>query len=225
MATDWQQQAESEGPVQAERIPPGEHLVRTSKVLLGGKSGPFQSKHGDPQIMVVFQDKQAREMSLMITLSDRAAWVLAKLLAAFDPPANLARLTADGITPAHFADAEFANANLFDRKLTILVEAGEDPKYSNVTPIPKRGDASAATDAPPSADAPPATDDAPPPAPQLTPITKDEAWRAVLGAWADGNKENRNVAWTNAIRETGKPESELTNDDWAKVAQAASTPF
>lgn len=228
MAYAWSQAAESEGPQQAERIPDGEHAVRIVKIMYGSRQGAFQSKSGDPQIMLVFQDRQAREITLMLTLSDKAGFMLAKLLSACDPPANLARMEADGIEPAHFANPEFADGNLVGRNLTIQVEPGKDPRYPLVTPVPKRGDESvapASDDSPPSADEPPPSDDLPPSAEPLTPITKDEAWKRVLTAWDGCDKDKRNAAWTDAIRGIGKPEAQLTNEDWALVAQTAQTPF
>ena len=229
MAYAWQKQADEEGA--AAKIPAGEHSVRIIKVRHGNQSGPYQSKSGDPQIMLIFQDREAREATLMITLSDRAGWVLAKLLSCCDPPANLERMEADGVEPTHFADEQFADANLLNRQLRIHVEWESGSKYPNVTPIkPASTSPPATSEAPPSAPPtePPPTADGPPSS-STPPLTREGAWALVIEAWqhvaAPDAKEQRNAKWLAAIRETGKSERELTSEEWAEVVRACSIPF
>lgn len=112
MSFSWTEKSEQEGPVYAEKLPDGQHRVTITRLIFGTRDGqPFQSKSGDSQIMLIFADDQAREVSQMITLNDRAGWVLARILGRCDPPANLARMEADGVLPAHFADQNFAENN------------------------------------------------------------------------------------------------------------------
>jgi hypothetical protein len=229
----WQTESEREVTPQAPRIPKGQYPVRIQRIVFGNRHGPFQSQSGDPQIMLVFQDRQAREASLMVTLSEKAAFVLARLLGACDPPANLARMEQDGIEPAHFAREDFARKMLVDRQLTIEVdhELGRDGKeYPRVTPVHGRAPASPPA---PADDGPPSTDDEPPPVADPPPggglLTKEQAWSEVQRAWAnvtgDDARQRRNQAWQQAINKLGKPESELSMSEWAQVASNASLPF
>jgi hypothetical protein len=121
MPYDWEDQ--SEGPQRAERIPPGTHRVRIAKVVYEKRGEPLRSKAGAPQILIVFQDAQAREGSMVITLSPQAFWVLRKLLQCCHPPINLARMKQDGIEPTRFAEPKFADRQLLNRHVVIQVEA------------------------------------------------------------------------------------------------------
>jgi hypothetical protein len=237
MSYAWTKEKDRE-PIAA-RIPKGEHHVRILRIMFGSRDGAFQSRDGDPQIMIIFQDREAREAGQMVTLNEKAAWALAKILDACDPSVNLARMEADGVEPAHFADREFAESVLLNRELVAHVdwEPGEGNKqYARVTPI-KRTPSSAsppAAEAPPtgssSADAPPA-DDAPPSEapPSLAFATKDEAWTAFLQRWGSAEtqeaKTKRNMAWLAAIRAAGKPEQQFTPEDWGEVVARAEVPF
>lgn len=233
MTYAWQAEAEREVTQRAPRIPKGQHHVRIERIVFGDRNGTFQSQAGDPQILLIFQDREAREVSQMTTLSEKAGFVLARLLAACDPPANLARMEQDGVEPSHFASEDFANKMLVNRQLTIDVdyEQGRDGKeYPRVTPVLNRSAAPApapAADGPPSVDdGPPAVDDAPPGGGLLT---KEQAWSEVQRAWTnvtgDDAKARRNQAWQQAVRKVGKPEAQFSMSDWAGVASEASLPF
>lgn len=142
MSFDWNNAATAEGGAanEYEKLPAGQHTVTIVRVLHEGASGPFTTNAGDPKILICFNDDQNREAADMFSLSKQAGWRLAKLMAAFDPPANLAAMTADGVTPASFAQPDFANANLTGRKLRISVEykPGRDGKeYANIEPLKK----------------------------------------------------------------------------------------
>jgi len=140
MAFDWEKastQAESD---YAERIPAGVHDVVIKRLLFGSKKGgAFKSRDGDPQIMVIFADGGGREASQMVTLSDKAGWVLARLLSAAG--ADMKRMKADGVLPRDFANQEFARANLVGRRLRVDLKykTGNDGKeYADVTPVRTR---------------------------------------------------------------------------------------
>lgn len=239
MGYAWQENANSEGS-QAAKLPKGQHRVRICKIVFGDRQGnAFRSKAGDPQIMVVFQDREAREAGHMYTLSEKAGFTLAKLLSACDPPVNLARMEEAGIEPAHFADQAFAETNLLNREVTIDVdwEKGQDGKeHSRCTPIQRRGAASVATP-PASSDAPPSLDSAPAaPAAGRHYRTKDDAWRHVVESWrhmTDAQafgpaaqadyKQRRNDAWMAEIKRVGKPEHDFTPEDWHRCATAVAS--
>jgi hypothetical protein len=168
---EWQRK--SEEAAQAARLPLGEHRVRVAKLVFGNDNGPFTSKGGDPQVMVVFADREDREASMYLTLSEKAGWVLAKLLGCFDPPANLAQMEQDGVVPLHFADQEFAEENLLNRELWVQVttEKGQDGKdYPRVNPFKKTTGPTPAPARPaPSPTAPPAGPQVPPARPAPNP--------------------------------------------------------
>lgn len=227
MGYAWRDNANSEGAQRAAKIPKGNGIhLRISKIVYGKGSEKFASKGGDPQIGIVYQDQEAREAFEMMTLSDKAGWKLAKLMSAFDPPANLARMEEDGVEPGHFADPDFAEANLLNRQLHADVDY-DNQGYVLINPIKRQGTESSDVTTPsPSDDAPPAVDDLPPEEPSG--CTKDEAWAAVLQHWSKHpeRKDERNRRWQAAIRKTGKKEPDLTSDEWAQImSEVNDIPF
>ncbi|MCE5230490.1 hypothetical protein LLG95_12975 [bacterium] len=194
--------------------------------------------------MIVFEDNEAREATLMVTLSHKAGWTLAKLMAAFDPPLNLERMEADGIEPQHFADASFSEQQLLNRRLKILVEKGRDEKYPEVTPVISRpkpaeqppqhsyGNQPPQPPTPPPAaplpqQAPPVQQELIPPAPIRT---EEEAWAQVLKQWpgcdTDADKTNaRNNSWFRALQDINKPKQQFTPSDWQRVVMICTCPF
>jgi len=159
MAFDWEKASTQEGGDYAERIPPGVHDVQIKRLLFGSKKGgAFRSRDGDPQIMLIFADREGREAAQMVTLSDKAGWVLARLLSAAG--ADMARMKADGVLPRDFANQEFARANLVGRRLRVDLKykAGNDGKeYADVTPVRTRPAASPAQPPAPQDDLDPDT--------------------------------------------------------------------
>lgn len=137
MPYSWKDEAAKEGPANAPRIPAGRHELQISKLVFGSKTGGFFSaKDGSRQIMVIFTDSVNREANIMVTLSEKAAWVLAKILEAAG--ANLAKMQEAGIEPSKFTDERFATANLVGRKLMADVtwSKGNDGKeYADITPL------------------------------------------------------------------------------------------
>jgi hypothetical protein len=136
MGYDWKTESEKTGTATAEKLPAGTHEVTISRVLHGKKDGTrFAAKDGSPQIMLIFADEGDREASLMVTLSDKGAWMLAKILRAVG--ANVERMTERGITPDRFEDETFAEKNLVGRRLTIEVtyRAYNGKQYANVAPV------------------------------------------------------------------------------------------
>ena len=233
MPYKWNDNAEAEGQQQAEKMPAGLHTVKIAKILHGSKGESFASRNGDPQILLVFTDGVGREAAQMVTLSERAGWVLAKIMAAFDPPANLARMETDGVEPAHFMDPAFADRILLNRKLDVEIEyvTGKDGKeYPNVTPVRQAARATALAAPATDDDAPPpAVDSDDPPPPVLGITNRDQAWAAVKQEWststAPADKDRRNMQWTESIKQIGKPESQFTPGDWTNVAKVACIPF
>ena len=140
MAFDWEKASTQEGGDYAERIPSGVHDVQIKRLLFGSKKGgAFKSRDGDPQIMLIFADREGREAAQMVTLSDKAGWVLARLLSGAG--ADMARMKADGVLPRDFANQEFARANLVGRCLRVDLKytaCNDGKEYADVTPIRTR---------------------------------------------------------------------------------------
>jgi len=133
---DWNGAAQSEGGDHAEKIPNGVHDLEIIKLVYGKSDGTqFRSRAGDQQIMLILRDAVGREASLMITLSFKAGWVLAKILDAAG--ANLAAMSAEGVTPKSFEDEVFAEANLIGRRFRGEVKWSQSRtggEYANITP-------------------------------------------------------------------------------------------
>lgn len=133
MTYDWEGKANQES-TETDKLPAGQHQVQIVRLLRGRRNGgEFVSKAGDPQLMVIFADEAGREAGTLVTLSEAAGWVLAKILSAAG--ANLKRMSEAGVTPAKFADLAWAEPQLVGRKLTIQVEWPEGSKYPKVTPV------------------------------------------------------------------------------------------
>ena len=144
MPYDWKAAAEKESR-ETEKLPAGQHRVTIAKVIHGSKDGPFVSQKGDRQILIVYTDREGREASSMYTLSEAAAWAIARVLDVSG--ANLQKMTERGITPEAFADEAFANANLVGRSLFIDVKYN-DKGYPRITPIKPQASAVAPTSLP-----------------------------------------------------------------------------
>ncbi len=151
MPYDWEKAATQEGGSETDRMPVGVHDVEIRRVLFGSKKGgAFASRSGDPQIMLILADREGREAAQMVTLSEKAGWVLARLLSAAG--ADMKRMKTDGVLPKDFANQEFARANLVGRRLRVDVtykRGGDGKEYADVTPVRTR----------PAAAPPPAADD------------------------------------------------------------------
>lgn len=243
---DWTRSAEeASGP----KMPAGLHRVRVVRVQHINRDGvPLTSNSGDPQMRVVYQDAEAREVSDILTLSEKAGWTLARLMAAAG--ANLAAMTARGITPAHFADPDFAIKQLIGRELqvqvTYEVSKTNGKEYAVVTPIRSQGTTQAAPAtstspgaAPGAAPAPAASTPPPSPATGAAPAApsipgvptgvsdKNSAWAWVCQQWntyTGADRDSRRAkAWIDAVTaaSTLKPEAEFRAEDWTEVAAKA----
>jgi len=150
---NWENTQEQGSSNEAEKLPVGRHAVTITKVIHGGKNGPFVSKAGDPKILIIMEDSTGKEAATMVCLSDNAAWVLARLLKVVHPKVDLAAMTKDGVKPAQFADPEFANVNLTGRRLTIdLEDAGNG--YMDCVPVEAPDAKTEAKDVPSDSDIP-----------------------------------------------------------------------
>jgi hypothetical protein len=132
MSYDWDDAAKSTGKERAPKIPEGQFDLEIIDVVFGKKgSGPFKSNSGDSQILLVFSDGEGNEASQMYTLSGKAAFTLAKVLAASG--ADTKKMTEKGITPDKFADPRFATAQLKGRKFRGDVK--HDGEYFRIEPL------------------------------------------------------------------------------------------
>lgn len=127
MGYDWEGAAEGG---QSDKMVPGYHYATVDRIVMGSKKGPFKSRNGDPQIMVILTDETG-EASTMLTLSEKAGWTLARLLSCCG--VDLAKMKADGIEPPHFANEALAKSYLVGRSTWIKVEP--DGEYQKVTPM------------------------------------------------------------------------------------------
>jgi len=232
---DWTRSAEeASGP----KIPAGLHRVRVVRVQHINREGvPLTSNSGDPQMRVIYQDAEAREVSDILTLSEKAGWTLARLMSAAG--ANLSAMTAKGVTPAHFADPAFATKQLIGRELqvqvTYEVSKTNGKEYAVVTPIRAQGTAQAApvaTQAAPTHAPAPASSSPPVSAPAAPSIPtgvadKNTAWSYVCQQWATYTGADldarRAKAWIDAVTALSalKPEAEFRAEDWTEVAAKA----
>ena len=138
MAFDWTHAEQGDPQAQTERLPEGWHRVRITRIVTHRSTGePFTSRKGDPQIMAVFADDRGREATQMYTLSDAAAWTLARLLSRIGH--DLDTLQEEGVEPRHFADRRFAEDRLLGRAVWAHVTWSEPDdrgrQYSEVTAL------------------------------------------------------------------------------------------
>tara|TARA_B110000444_G_scaffold257528_1_gene296147 strand:+ start:784 stop:1257 length:474 start_codon:yes stop_codon:yes gene_type:complete len=137
---DWENNPQGGGdePKFAEKMGAGLHEASIVKVIHGGKNGPFVSNSGDPKILIVFENKKQQEAATMVTLSEKAGWVLVNFLKEAQPKIDLKQMTADGITPMSFAEPEFADLQLVGKKIFIEVAPREynGNIYTDITPKP-----------------------------------------------------------------------------------------
>ena len=135
MSYDWTKKddEETDRPARAEKIPAGQPDVTITKVIYPG-TGKFTGKtrNGDYQIMPIIADEQGRELPLVLTLSEKAAWVLKRILEAAG--ADLARMNELGIEPIRFVEPAFGDANLIGRKFKVQVDYDEKG-FAHVTPL------------------------------------------------------------------------------------------
>jgi len=139
MSFDWKKAAEGgsngNGYDRPERIPTGYHWVSIAKVMSGKSDGtPFKTKAGDPKILIVFNSEDGCEAAQFYALSDKAGWVLAKLLArlGFD----LDELHEEQIEPRDWAN-DSINKRLLDAHTWVHVSysPGRDGKeYADIEP-------------------------------------------------------------------------------------------
>lgn len=131
----------------APKIPPGRHRVRVAKVMHVNKEGePYADKHGNPSILVVFQDAQGREAMQACVLVDNdpaTAWAIIGMWQSFEgmTTERLRKMADAGVKPSSFLDAEFAQKQLLaggGRQLVIDVEhrankSDPDRPYVNIS--------------------------------------------------------------------------------------------
>lgn len=131
MGYDWSESAEGGGS--GDKMEPGIYKVTGNAVIRGSKKGDFKSKKGDAQIMLVVENEDGAEAATMFTLSEKAAWTLARWLARCG--VDLKAMQAEGIEPTHFGNTDIAEKYLVGASCWCRVELGTDPKYRDLTPI------------------------------------------------------------------------------------------
>ena len=133
MSYAWKEEADKV----AGKCPKGVHRLKVARLLRSGKGGSlFTSSKGDPQLMVIFENPDGAEVGEMLTLSDKAAWKLSKLLSRGG--ADLEQMERDGIEPKHFANEAIAEQYLLGMETwaEVTYEEGRDGKsYGRVDPL------------------------------------------------------------------------------------------
>lgn len=138
---DWSNPASPPGGT-APKLPPGRHEVRIARVMHENKEGnAFATRDDDPAMCVIFEDAQGREaMEFVATVDDsEKSWALRAMFQAFNPPANLEKMAAAGVTPSRFADHAFAEKQLVGRRLVVDVThntARNGKTYINLAYLP-----------------------------------------------------------------------------------------
>ncbi len=127
MAYDWN--AAEQGQT-ADRVPPGVTQLEIVKISYKVKA----AKDGSPKMMVIFVDEQERETYMVVTLSAKAGWVLAKLMSRFG--IDLDELKEQGIEPQHFANPSVAEYWLLGKKGCCIVSYRQDgvKEYPEIEP-------------------------------------------------------------------------------------------
>ena len=135
MAYNWKEESEKE-PL-APKLPPGQHQAAISRVVYESRDGnPFRSGAGDPQIMIIWKGPLG-EAADMITLSDKAAWRLARILRATE--SDIDQLMRRQVEPFHFASPTMGD-KLIGKSCRIEVayeqdKAHPDREYARVNPV------------------------------------------------------------------------------------------
>lgn len=120
MAFDWKQAASASGN-EFPKLEVGDHKCTIKGVRR------WDNKEGEPNLIINYADHTGAEATQFINLvSDGHS--LANLLQHVEPEIDLAAVTAAGITPAHFADIEFARRQFVEKQRTVFVrvEHGSD---------------------------------------------------------------------------------------------------
>ena len=125
MANKWTDPEKEKSPM-SEKIPDGKHIVKIAKILYG-----YESKAGDPKIMVIFA-KGDLEATAFYTLSSKAEHFVIMLLKAAN--VDLSRMENDNLDLADLAKPEVSDNLLVGRVLAVEVEPGNGG-YKNVTPL------------------------------------------------------------------------------------------
>ena len=138
MPYNWQEQADG-GTAAGDKIPIGIHFVTGKKTVHGeGPKGPW--------VMLVVEDDDGREGTVVFTLSDKASWTMARWISRCGE--DLKAMEAEGTEPKHFVNPDIAAQYLVGASCWVRVEAGQNPKYLKLTPI-KEEEAVAEGAAPP----------------------------------------------------------------------------
>ena len=124
MGYEWQAEANGEGT--SDKIPNGVHFVTGSKVVHGkGTKGPW--------ILVVFEDKEGREGSTVLSLTEKGSWTLARWLSRCDT--DLKAMEAENVEPRHFTNDDIANNYIVGSSCWVEIKDSKNPDYKDVTPL------------------------------------------------------------------------------------------
>ncbi len=109
MSFDWNKAEQSGG---GNPLPDGIHKTTISAVKCR------QSAKGEPQVIVTFKSHEG-ECDSFYTLTEKAAWTMAKLLARVGT--DLTKMQADGMLPVHLSNQNVANSYLLEKEVWVKV--------------------------------------------------------------------------------------------------------
>ncbi|MEM9753115.1 MAG: hypothetical protein AAF916_06990 [Planctomycetota bacterium] len=117
-------------------VPEGYHRLEIVNFYHGKKGGGrFESRGGDPQVLLIFEDADGRQATAMHTLSEKAAWTMQKLLSRLGH--DMAALNERSLDIADFTDANVCRELLIDRSCWAHVTHDQSghKTYTNVEPM------------------------------------------------------------------------------------------
>ena len=133
MAYDWEKNGESD---RADKLSAGEHTLTIIKVITEKNDIPYQSKAGDPQILLVYQDDDGRELPDWFTLNPASRWKLLRLMSRCG--CDLERAEKEVGNIKNFADPDTVEPWLLDK--AFLGRVYEENGYTNVEPLKREED-------------------------------------------------------------------------------------
>jgi hypothetical protein len=135
MGFDWNKAEQSGG---GDPLPDGIHKATISAIKCR------QSAKGEPQVIVTFKSHEG-ECDSFYTLTEKAAWTMAKLLARVG--VDLEKMGSEGIQPVHLSNQSVAESYLLNKEVFVKVYTldGSNPKncdkngnpYKRVEPLHK----------------------------------------------------------------------------------------
>lgn len=205
----WLDESENEPSA---KIPDGVHDVTVVRVRTERNGEPWVSTNGYPQMQIIYQDEQEREIPEYLILTEKAAWKLRRLITRCRPALDTNRLRQTEADRGEvgkgfhwFHDQKFAETNLKGRAVRIEVKDGDVFDHIRVE------------SAPPAAKAPVIKGDGA----KAMAIADLTSW---LGRFA--TKQEAEIVRTTKLalmNTTQRSEDDLTEQDWRSIMEDAKS--